>query len=98
MRIAIPHSLGREEARRRLKDNTGDIANFVPGGMAQVATAWPDADIMTLAITAMGQSITGHIAVEDAQATIEVTLPPALSFIEPMIQGAIEQSGRKLLS
>jgi hypothetical protein len=27
-----------------------------------------------------------------------VTLPPALSFIEPMISGAIEQSGQKLIA
>lgn len=98
MRVAIPHSLGREEARSRLKDNTDKIADFIPSGVAQVATSWPDADTMTLAITAMGQSIAGRIAVEDTQAVIEVTLPPALSFVEPMIQGAIEQSGRKLLS
>lgn len=98
MRVAIPHQLGREEARRRLKDNTGGLAGAFPGGFAEVASSWADENTMTLAITAMGQSISGRILVEETQAVVEVTLPPALAFVEPMIQGAIEQSGRKLLS
>lgn len=98
MRVAIPHDLGRDEARRRLKENIGSLSDFMPGGLAQVSATWPDEDTMAMTITAMGQTMGGRILVEEKQAVIEVTLPPALAFVEPMIQGAIEQSGRKLLS
>lgn len=98
MRVAIPHSLGREEARRRLKENIGSLSDFMPGGMAQVAARWPDENTVLLTITTMGQTMEGRILVEEHQAVVEVVLPPALSFVEPLIQGAIEKSGRKLLS
>jgi hypothetical protein len=98
MRVAIPHQLGRDEARRRLKDNIGSLSDFMPGGLAQVAATWPSEDELAMTITAMGQTMEGRILVEESQAVIEVVLPPALSFVEPMIQGTIEKSGRKLLS
>lgn len=98
MRVTIPHSLGRDEARRRLKDNIGSLSGFMPGGLAQVAATWPDENTMAMTITAMGQTMEGRILVEESQALVEVVLPPALSFVEPMIQGAIEKSGRKLLT
>jgi len=98
MRVAVPHQLGREEARRRLKDNIGSLADFMPGGLARIEASWPGEDTMAMTITAMGQTMEGRIEVEDRQAVVVVVLPPALSFVEPMIQGAIEKSGRKLLS
>ena len=45
----------------------------------------------------MGQSITGHIDVEDRQVIFEITLPGMLSFIEPVIEKAIRKDGPKML-
>ena len=98
MRVPISHSLTREEVRRRLRDRGGDIAQFVPGGMAQVDTAWPDEDTMTLSVAAMGQRVDGRVLIEDSQVIFEITLPAALSFMEPMVSGAIRNQGQKLLA
>ena len=97
MRVPIPHQLPREEVRRRLHGRSHEIANFIPGGMAQVDTTWPNEDTMTLAVKAMGQGITGRVLIEEHQVVFEVDLPPALAFVEPMIAGAIRQQGQKLL-
>lgn len=97
MRVPIPHDLPREEVRRRLSSRSHEIANFIPGGMADVTTAWPDEDTMTLAVRAMGQGINGRVLIEERQVVFEVDLPLALSFVEPMIAGAIRQQGTKLL-
>lgn len=97
MRVPIAHNLPREEVRHRLSSRSHEIANFIPGGMAQVETAWPDQDTMTLAVRAMGQGITGRVMIEEHQVVFEVDLPPALAFVEPMIAGAIRQQGTKLL-
>lgn len=97
MRVPIPHDLPREEVRRRLSSSSHEIAGFVPGGMAKVDTAWPDQDTMTLAVRAMGQGINGRVLIEERQVVFEVDLPAALSFVEPMIAGAIRQQGTKLL-
>lgn len=98
MRVPIAHDLPKEEVRRRLRERSHEIADFVPGGMAEVSTGWPDEDRMTLGVRAMGQGIDGQVLIEDHQVVFEVNLPPALSFVEPMISGAIRDKGRKLLT
>jgi hypothetical protein len=98
MQVAIPHQLGKEEARRRLRTNSHRMGEAIPGGMTQVETTWPSEDRMVMAITAMGQSLNAHIDIEDAQVTFFVDLPPALGFIQPIVEGAIRQQSHKLLA
>ncbi len=98
MRAAIPHQLPRDEVRRRLRTRSHEIANFIPGGMAQVETDWPGEDRMNLSVAALGQAITGHVIIEDTQVVLDLVLPPALSFMEPMVKSAIESKGPKLLA
>ena len=97
MRVPIPHALPKEEVRHRLASRSHEIANFIPGGMADVTTNWPSEDIMTLGVRAMGQGIQGRVLIEDRQVVFEIDLPPALAFVEPMVAGAIRQQGTKLL-
>ena len=98
MQVAIPHTIGRDEARRRMQANTHKLADSFPGGMADVKTSWPTQDRMDLAIQAMGQFVTGTIDIEDTQVVLNVLLPPALGFIEPIIAGALKQQGQKMLA
>jgi hypothetical protein len=98
MRVAIPHSLGRDEVRRRLHGRVHEIADFMPGGIADVTVAWPGEDHLDLSVRAMGQQLDSAIDIEDACVVFTVNLPPALSFIEPVVQNAIEAKGRKLLT
>ena len=97
MQVAIPHNLGREEVRRRMKARGHEIGDNIPGGMADVKTSWPTEDRMTLTISAMGQVLTGHIDIEDRQVLFEMILPAALSFLKPLIEGAIADRGRRML-
>ncbi|MBS0480717.1 MAG: polyhydroxyalkanoic acid system family protein [Proteobacteria bacterium] len=98
MRVPLPHTLGKDEVRRRLQSRTGEIAGLFPGGLAQVETSWPDPDTMNLAITAMGKTVAGKVEVEDTRIVFSVDLPGSLAFVEPMIRSALEQKGRKLLA
>ncbi len=98
MRVAVPHSLGREEVRSRLKGRIHELADVIPGGMADVSSHWPNDDRMDLTVVAMGQTVAGNIVIEDATVTVDIALPLALSFVEPMIRGAIERNSRKLLT
>jgi hypothetical protein len=98
MRIAIPHQLGKDEARHRLKSHSHEIADHIPGGVAEVTTGWPSEDRMTMRVTALGQALDGLVDIEDGQVVFEIALPAALSFIEPAVEGAIRQSGQKLLA
>jgi len=98
MEVAIPHALGREEARRRLQANSHTMADALPGSMAQVTWGWPSEDRMEMTIAAMGQNLAGHIDVGETQVVLSIDLPPALGFIQPIVEGAIRQQGQKLLA
>ena len=97
MRVPIPHSLGKDEARRRLKSRSGDLAGMMPGGMADVAVTWPEEDRMNLAVKAMGSSVDAAVEIGESAVTVTVDLPMALKFFEPLIRGAVEKNGQKLL-
>ena len=97
MRVAIPHNLDRDEVRRRMQSRSHEIADFIPGGMAEATTDWPSADRMTITVTAMGKDMGGTVDIEEAQVVLDFNLPPALSFMEPIIEGAIRKQGQKLL-
>lgn len=97
MRVAIPHDLDRAEVRRRIKGRSHEIVDFLPD-RADVSTSWPSEDRMTLNVSAMGQSITGDIEIEEGQVVFTINLPGMLSFVEPMIEKAISAKGRKLLT
>ena len=97
MRIAIPHDLGREEVRRRLHERSHEIADYVPGPLASVDTAWQGEDRMELTVSTMGQKITGDITVEEEQVVFQIRLPATLSFVRPMIESAIRSNAGKML-
>ncbi|MFM5948920.1 MAG: polyhydroxyalkanoic acid system family protein [Novosphingobium sp.] len=96
MRVPIPHKLGKDEARRRLKERSGEAGKMFPGG-ADVAIDWPSEDRMTMQVSAMGQNVNTLVDIEDEAIIFQLDLPPALSFVEPMIRGVIAEKGQKLL-
>ena len=90
-------SLGKDEALRRLHARSGDLAGMMPGGQADVVVTWPHEDRMNLAVHAMGSSVNALVEVGESQVVVEVNLPMALKFFEPLIRGAVEKNGQKLL-
>ncbi|MFN3516598.1 MAG: polyhydroxyalkanoic acid system family protein [Novosphingobium sp.] len=97
MRLAIPHTLGRDEVRRRMHLRSDELAGLLPGG-AQVDITWPLEDRMALAVKAMGQSLTGTIDVTETELVFDFALSGALSFVEPLVRDAVEQKAQKLLA
>ena len=98
MEVAIPHQLGRDEVRRRLRENSHRMADGIPGGMAEVTTSWPNEDRMDMAIAALGQALVGHIDIGESQVVLNVDLPPSLGFLKPIVEGAVRQQGQQLLA
>jgi hypothetical protein len=94
--VSIPHRLGRDEARTRLKDGAHRLRTQFGGQTANVEERWQDyrADFK---FSAMGQSITGRMDVEEEAIKLSVDLPWMLAMIADKIRGKIETEGRKLL-
>jgi putative polyhydroxyalkanoate system protein len=93
--VDLPHSLGKDEARRRIADNIHKLEQHIPGG-AQVQSGW-SGDQLNLDVAAMGQSVTATIDVQETKVHLRVLLPPMLGMFAGMIQAALQKKGSVLL-
>jgi len=94
--VSIPHSLGREEAMRRLKTGLTRAASSVP--MLNVdEERWED-NRMIFRVRALGQAAAGHVDVADDHVRVEVVLPWLLQRFAEVAQAAIKNRGRLLLT
>jgi hypothetical protein len=71
--VSIPHSLGKEEALRRLKPGLTGAAKAVP--VLTVDEEIWSGDRLTFRVRALGQSAAGTVDVADDHVRLEVTLP-----------------------
>jgi Putative polyhydroxyalkanoic acid system protein (PHA_gran_rgn) len=93
--VDLPHSLGKDEARRRIANNIHKLQDHIPGG-AQVHSGWVG-DQLNLDITAMSQSLTATIDVEETKVHLKVLVPPMLGMFAGLIQAALQKKGSVLL-
>lgn len=93
--VDLPHSLGRDEARRRIANNIHKLQEHIPGG-AQVQSGWTG-DQLNLDVAAMGQSVAAAIDVMDTKVHVRVMLPGMLGMFSGLIQGALQKKGGVLL-
>ena len=96
LRVSIPHSLGREEAIRRLKTGLTRAAANVPV-LKVDEERWED-NRMIFRVRALGQTAAGHLEVEDSHVRLEVTLPWLLHRFAEAAQAAIRHRGNLLLT
>lgn len=93
--VDLPHSLGAEEAKRRIENGMGGLSGFIPGG-ADVRSDWAG-NRLNLFVRAMGQEVDAKIDVYDAIVRVEVLLPPALGFFGRAIEKVLRRKGADLL-
>jgi hypothetical protein len=94
--VSIPHSLGREEAMRRLKTGLSRAASSVPV-LHVDEERWED-NRMMFRVRALGQAATGQIDVEEDHVKVEVVLPWLLQRFAEVAQAAIRSRGKLLLT
>ncbi len=86
--LQIPHTLGREEAKRRIQEQLPKVR----GQVTDLGEQWQD-NTLTFHFTVMGFKVGGTLAVEDTSANLDVDLPmPAM-----VVKGMIEQRARQEL-
>ncbi len=95
--VDVPHSLGREEARRRIKSRIGDLASHIPGGFAEVKSAWTSDYTLALEVSAMGQGVSASLDIQDTLVRVTMQLPLMLSFMSGVIANAVKEQGGRLL-
>jgi hypothetical protein len=94
--VSIPHSLGREEAMRRIKTGLARATSQLP--ILQLdEERWEDSR-MDFRVRALGQAAHGQVDVADDHVKVEITLPFLLQRFAEMAQAAIRERGRLLLT
>ena len=93
--VDLPHSLGKDEARRRISNNMHKLQEHIPGG-ADVKSNWAG-DKLNLDIAAMGQAVSATIDVMDSKVHLRVLLPGMLGMFAGVIQAALQKKGGVLL-
>ena len=95
--VNIPHELGRAMARQRIEEGFGKISQQFGEAAAKALTKTWDGDRMNFAVAAMGQSVTGHLDVQDAAVVMTILLPNVLALIANKIKGRVQKEGQLLL-
>lgn len=93
--VDLPHSLGKDEARRRIANNVHKLEQHIPGG-AQVQSEW-SGDQLNLTIAAMGETVNANIDVMDTKVHLKVLLPGMLGVFSGIVQAALQKKGSVLL-
>ena len=93
--ISIPHTLGKEEALRRLKAGMERMIAHVPVMKVDEQT-W-SGDRMTFRASALRQIATGTIDVGESDVRLELSLPWMLQRFGHMVQDAFARSTQRLL-
>ena len=96
IQVDLPHKLGKEEARRRIAGNIHKLKDHIPGGTAQVSSAW-SGDELALDVGAMGQTVQTLIGVEENVVHVRLVLPGMLGMFAGPIQAMLQKKGSLLL-
>jgi hypothetical protein len=94
--VSIPHSLGKEEAHRRLQHGVGQLKLQFGDKIASVEDSW-SGDRMDFRVGAMGQSVAGHLEVMEDTVRVELQLPWLLAMIADKAKGFIQKQGTLML-
>jgi len=94
--VSIPHSLGKAEAARRLQAGVGQMKHQFAGQIASFDEQW-QADRMSFKVGAMGQTVNGHLDVQDDAVRVEVHLPWILAMVAEKAKHFISRQGTLML-
>ena len=86
-----PHSLGKEEAARRLKERIAS-EKINKANVASVSKeVWNDPYNLDFAMTLFGYRVDGALKVEDSEIIVDLNLPFAAMLVKGMIEAQMQQ-------
>jgi hypothetical protein len=94
--ISIPHSLGKEEALRRLKSGLGTAQSQFRQLFTVQEEIW-SGDRLAFRVAALGQTASGTIDVAEDHVRLEVVLPWLLAKVAQQIQRVVNAQGTIML-
>jgi predicted nucleotidyltransferase len=92
--VSMPHTLGKDEATRRLKLKHAEIKDKHTYTVTNLTETWIDPNSMDFAFKVLGFSLTGSVKATDDAVGINVDLPT----VAVMMKGTIESEIKKELA
>ncbi len=93
----VPHSLGLDEATRRLKEKLAAALTQYQSHVSDLREQWND-HTLSFALKAMGMGVSGTVAVEPEQVKVAADLPIAAAFFKGVIEQRLRQEIGALLT
>jgi hypothetical protein len=94
--VSIPHSLGKEEAMRRLKTGLTQLKEKSGNQIAAIDAQWAE-NKATFSLSMLGQSASGNLEVLEDSVRLEVVLPWFLQMIAEKARALIQKHGHLML-
>jgi hypothetical protein len=94
--LSISHSLGKEEAVRRLKSGLGSVPATFHHVLAVQEETWTG-DHLRFRVSALGQVATGTIDVAEDHVRLTVALPWLLAQLAEKMRPIIQNQGKLML-
>jgi len=94
--ITLPHRLGAAEAKRRIVEGMEALRRDYLGKLAHTEASW-NGDTADVRVVALGQTVTGTVAVLSDSVRIEVHLPWIIAALSGKIQGVLKSSAEQSL-
>lgn len=96
LELRIPHQLSKDEARRRVASAASRLKSEHAARLASVQDHW-EKDRLLLSASALGQTITGDVEVEDKLVRVRIVLPWLLAKFAEKLRPLIEKQTRDTL-
>jgi putative polyhydroxyalkanoate system protein len=94
--VTLPHQHTKGEAIKRIREGLEKVKPQLASFSSTLEEDW-QGDQLNFRMAAMGQAITGRIAVMDESVRVEVDLPWILAAIAEKVRGQIEKKGTQIL-
>ncbi len=96
--INIPHTLSRDEARRRIEDGFAGLQQQMTGGMSMVSfkQRW-EADRLHFEGGLLGQRISGRLEIQSDSIQMQIDLPELIAALADRVAAALKKETQKLL-
>jgi hypothetical protein len=101
--VSIPHSLGKDEAHRRIEQGFTQMRQQMLAGvggvmskMFTITDRW-EGDQLQFEGSGMGQKMTGRLDVRENAVDIQIDLPDVLAALAEKITGRLKDDTQKLL-
>jgi hypothetical protein len=91
--VSVPHSVGQEEAVRRLQERSNLAANAYKGQVRDLKQEW-QGNVLSYRFSVLGAAISGTVAVEPSEVRVIAEVP----FTAMMFRGVIEKQLREELT